>query len=284
MAAGHEIYTVEVARRADGKLAEVQQAMAAAGGSQCGYCTPGFVMSMFAEQYRPGRAGACDPHELGGNLCRCTGLSAHPRCRAVAGSGAGGRVSRSSVAAGAAARSQSSTRTGTRDSRVPGSLEECLSILAADPRRDADFRRHRPGGGIESAIAALASSCQRGSDRGTARVFRDARTPSCIGAALPLNEIALRWSDAPPVFHQWLRLFASPPHSQPRHAGRESRDGFTHRRRSAAAAGARRASAHLVSRRGARTIPLSSFFTGYRRTVLAPGELIGRHRDSQTAA
>src|SRR5271154_7395116 len=72
MAAGHEIYTVE-ALASDGKLAEVQQAMSAEGGSQCGYCTPGFVMSLFAEHYRPGRSGACDPHELGGNLCRCTG-------------------------------------------------------------------------------------------------------------------------------------------------------------------------------------------------------------------
>src|SRR3984957_7665392 len=72
MAVGHEIYTVEPLA-ADGKLEEVQQAMAAAGGSQCGYCTPGFIMSMFAEQYRPGRTGPCDPHELGGNLCRCTG-------------------------------------------------------------------------------------------------------------------------------------------------------------------------------------------------------------------
>src|SRR5277367_3357749 len=72
MAAGHEIYTVE-ALAADGKLAEAQQAMAAGGGSQCGYCTPGFVMSLFAEHYRPGRSGPCDPHELGGNLCRCTG-------------------------------------------------------------------------------------------------------------------------------------------------------------------------------------------------------------------
>src|SRR4029077_12531746 len=67
-----EIYTVE-ALAGNGELAEVQKAMAAAGGAQGGYCTPGFVMSMFAEQYRPGRSGACDPHELGGNLCRCTG-------------------------------------------------------------------------------------------------------------------------------------------------------------------------------------------------------------------
>ena len=47
--------------------------MVESGGSQCGYCTPGFVMSLFAEQYRPGREGACDPHAMGGNLCRCTG-------------------------------------------------------------------------------------------------------------------------------------------------------------------------------------------------------------------
>src|SRR2546423_12182359 len=39
MAAGREIYTVESLAN-NGKLAEVQQAMASAGGSQCGYCTP----------------------------------------------------------------------------------------------------------------------------------------------------------------------------------------------------------------------------------------------------
>ncbi|MEI9815142.1 MAG: hypothetical protein WDO18_21940 [Acidobacteriota bacterium] len=30
-------------------------------------------MSLFAEQLRPGRTGPCDPHAMGGNLCRCTG-------------------------------------------------------------------------------------------------------------------------------------------------------------------------------------------------------------------
>src|SRR6185295_9016907 len=72
MAADREFYTVESLAEA-GTLSEVQEAMAAAGGSQCGYCTPGFVMSLFAEQYRPGRTGACDPIALAGNLCRCTG-------------------------------------------------------------------------------------------------------------------------------------------------------------------------------------------------------------------
>src|SRR5687768_7052176 len=72
MAAGREIYTVE-ALALDGELSEAQRAMASGGGSQCGYCTPGFVVSLFAEQYRPGRTGPCDTMALAGNLCRCTG-------------------------------------------------------------------------------------------------------------------------------------------------------------------------------------------------------------------
>src|SRR5699024_10272844 len=60
----------------------VQREMAARGGSQCGYCTPGFVCAMAAEFYRPERAGdgsadhgpnGFDLHALSGNLCRCTG-------------------------------------------------------------------------------------------------------------------------------------------------------------------------------------------------------------------
>src|SRR5262247_2799379 len=72
MAADREFYTVESLAE-QGGLSEVQEAMAAAGGSQCGYCTPGFVMSLFAEQYRRDRDGPCDPLALAGNLCRCTG-------------------------------------------------------------------------------------------------------------------------------------------------------------------------------------------------------------------
>src|SRR5262245_30304934 len=72
MAAGHEVYTVD-ALAANGRLADAQAAMAAAGGSQCGYCTPGFVVSLFAEHYRPGRTAPCETQALSGNLCRCTG-------------------------------------------------------------------------------------------------------------------------------------------------------------------------------------------------------------------
>src|SRR5918999_2554391 len=52
--AHHEVYTVEALGR-DGRLAEVQEVMAAAGGSQWGYLTPGVVVSPFAPKYPPGR-------------------------------------------------------------------------------------------------------------------------------------------------------------------------------------------------------------------------------------
>src|SRR5882672_2277240 len=55
MAADREIWTVESLAVA-GELADAQRALADAGGSQCGYCTPGFVVSLFAEQHRPNRA------------------------------------------------------------------------------------------------------------------------------------------------------------------------------------------------------------------------------------
>jgi xanthine dehydrogenase small subunit len=69
--AGRTVVSVEGIAK-NGELHPVQEAMVRKGGSQCGYCTPGFVVSLFCEYYRPGRAGY-DPESIGGNLCRCTG-------------------------------------------------------------------------------------------------------------------------------------------------------------------------------------------------------------------
>jgi xanthine dehydrogenase small subunit len=71
---GKELITVEGLQNADGSLHPVQQAMVEAHGSQCGFCTPGFVMSLFAlyrENPSPSRRDIDDT--LAGNLCRCTG-------------------------------------------------------------------------------------------------------------------------------------------------------------------------------------------------------------------
>jgi xanthine dehydrogenase molybdopterin binding subunit/xanthine dehydrogenase small subunit len=75
MVAGREIVTVEGVG-SPAALHPVQEAMVQRYGSQCGYCTPGFVVSMFEAYYR-NDLGA-DPRarigdQLNGNLCRCTG-------------------------------------------------------------------------------------------------------------------------------------------------------------------------------------------------------------------
>jgi len=70
--AGREIISVEGV--ACPKMHPVQRAMVENFGSQCGYCTPGFIMSLFEGYYRKDLKTAAQLDEqLCGNLCRCTG-------------------------------------------------------------------------------------------------------------------------------------------------------------------------------------------------------------------
>ncbi len=71
---GKELITIESLRGKDGVLHPAQQAMVDYHGSQCGFCTPGFVMSLLAlykNNAAPTRVEVDDA--LAGNLCRCTG-------------------------------------------------------------------------------------------------------------------------------------------------------------------------------------------------------------------
>ena len=71
---GKELVAVESLRSPDGALHPVQQAMVDNHASQCGFCTPGFVMSLFALYLNQSDAKREDVVEtLAGNLCRCTG-------------------------------------------------------------------------------------------------------------------------------------------------------------------------------------------------------------------
>jgi xanthine dehydrogenase small subunit len=71
---GKELVTVESLQPRDAPLHPVQQALVDCHASQCGFCTPGFVMSLFAlylQDAKPGRDTVVGA--LSGNLCRCTG-------------------------------------------------------------------------------------------------------------------------------------------------------------------------------------------------------------------
>lgn len=85
---GHQLITVEHLQTSDGSLHPVQNAVVAAHGSQCGFCTPGFIMSMFAMYHNhwPQDRQSID-NALAGNLCRCTGYAPIVRaCRKALGS------------------------------------------------------------------------------------------------------------------------------------------------------------------------------------------------------
>nr|WP_298169286.1 xanthine dehydrogenase small subunit [uncultured Pseudomonas sp.] len=70
---GKQLITVEDLKH-QGQLHSVQQAMVDCHGSQCGFCTPGFVMSLFALQKASNGFDKAETLEaLAGNLCRCTG-------------------------------------------------------------------------------------------------------------------------------------------------------------------------------------------------------------------
>lgn len=71
---GCQLLTVEDLEMADGQLHPVQQAMVDCHGSQCGFCTPGFVMSLYSLYRQEGEVSRARINDtLAGNLCRCTG-------------------------------------------------------------------------------------------------------------------------------------------------------------------------------------------------------------------
>ncbi|WP_159696283.1 xanthine dehydrogenase small subunit [Massilia sp. 9I] len=78
---GKALFTVEDLQQQDGSLHPVQQALVECHGSQCGFCTPGFAMSlwgMYLKQESHGLSGRAPSRcqiddALSGNLCRCTG-------------------------------------------------------------------------------------------------------------------------------------------------------------------------------------------------------------------
>lgn len=266
MLAGQEIYTVE-ALAANGRLADSQRAIAEHGGSQCGYCTPGFVMSLFAEQYRPGREGKCDPHAMAGNLCRCTGY--RPLRDAALSLGPPpdddfrARLSRPAPAM---------TAFECAGFSRPGNLADCLSKMEAYPNAkiiagatdlavEANLRGQRwPMLISTEALVDL-------------KRFEESERYVELGAGLTLSEIERYWPLAPAVIREWFPLFASPLI--------RNRATLGGNLATASPIGdaaplllALDAELRIAGPHGERVLPLASFFKRYRVTALEAEELI----------
>jgi xanthine dehydrogenase small subunit len=265
MMAGQEILTVE-ALAAGGELLETQRALAEGGGSQCGYCTPGFVMSLFAEQYRPGRTGPCDPHAMDGNLCRCTGY------RPIRDAALSLGVPADAFSERLAQPAPPLEAVSTPDFHRPATLAECFRLLARHPQArlvagatDLGVESNLRGRRFETLIGVEALP--------ELRTFDDGAEAVEIGAALTLSEIDELWRSAPAAWKEWLPLFASPLI--------RNRATLGGNLATASPIGdaaplllALEARVRIASAGGTRILPLEEFFLGYRRTALAPGELL----------
>ena len=269
---GRHLTTVE-GIAGGGDLHPVQTAMVAAGGSQCGYCTPGFVVSLFCEFYRPGRTHF-DPESISGNLCRCTGYRpiVDVARSLPSPNTADPRLVQLRSRAGALGASES----GTSDERFfrPATLADTFTLLAAHPSAQLI------AGGTDLMVYANqryqrfpALISVEALDELHELTFGDAEL--VLGAAVPLARIerSLHEQGAPALLVQLLPLFSS----------RLIRNRATLGGNlataspigdSAPALLALGAELELVSQGGTRRVPLCEFFLAYRRTALAPGELI----------
>jgi xanthine dehydrogenase small subunit len=137
------VVTVEHLKGRDGRLHPVQRAMVDFHGSQCGFCTPGFVMSLYGLWMRSATPSDAQIEKaLQGNLCRCTGYEAIARAgRAISDYGASAGdplvAERAEVAARLAKlRDGKRIEIGEGDRRliVPASLDDFAALLAAEPK------------------------------------------------------------------------------------------------------------------------------------------------------
>lgn len=289
---GQEVLTAEGLGTAPGACATedlhpVQREMAERGGSQCGYCTPGFVCSMAAEYYRPERAprdaddavaseehgpNGFDLHALSGNLCRCTGYrpirdaayalaDPNPDDPLAARQTRPAPAVRHTVAADHGAQFIRPANLADLLQRYADAPDAALVAGATDLGVDVNLRGTRPP--LILAIDQMAEL----------RTLTVSPEQIEIGAALTLTEIERTLGEQVPLLAKMLPQFAS----------RLIRNTATLGGNIATASPigdaapvllALDATLVLASLDGERQVRLAEYFTGYRETIRQPGEVI----------
>ncbi len=290
---GKELITVESLSPPGAELHPVQRAMAENHGSQCGFCTPGFVMSLFAlykTNALPGRQEIDDA--LAGNLCRCTGYrpivaAAHSMYEKSAAD------DRSDWLRQACGRQQKPAR--RIESLRKLAREADLELEHGDRRYFAPtgidslaerFARHPDAtllaGGTDIGLWVTKQHRELGTVIYTGRVAKllaVSRSPTHldIGAAVTLSEAIPQIVEHYPGLEEIFRRFASPPIRNTGTLGGNIANGSPIGDSMAALMVV---GATLLLRRGddVRELPLDAFYHDYRVNDLAPGEFIERIR------
>jgi xanthine dehydrogenase small subunit len=260
--AGRDVLTVEALAQGE-TLHPVQQAMVDCAGSQCGYCTPGFVMSLFAGQQNGERGDAV----IEGNLCRCTGYApiraAGARLEAVREDDRFRRALQDTPA-------PASTRLGTWF--APLTLDEALQLKQQHP--DAMWIAGGTDLGVElSHGKPVAATCIALDRIDALKAIEIAPQQVRIGAGVPLSRIERELAGLFPALDAMLPWFAA----------RQVRNRATIGGNLGTASPigdllpvllALDAVVHLRGPSGAREVAIDAFFLDYRRTARAPDELV----------
>jgi xanthine dehydrogenase large subunit len=275
MFAGREIVTVE--GLADGQeLHPVQAHMVKQYGSQCGYCTPGFVVSLFEAYYREDCRGAAQlSDQLSGNLCRCTGY--RPIRDAALGAlaerdAAGNDPFRARL--GAPVEPLSGLDYEAQGDRFfrPTSLEELFALQKEHPQARLVAGATEIGVDINKKSAAYPVLI---STEGVPDLTRISRTDTAwrVGGAATLTAVEETVAVEYPSLAKMLRVFAS--------RGIRNRATMGGNIATASPIGdcapvllTLDASLVLASAGGERTVLLADFFLGYRKTALRAGEIV----------
>jgi xanthine dehydrogenase small subunit len=270
---GCALLTVEGLKGPGGGAHPVQTAMADGFGTQCGFCSPGITMALFAMAHRPARDDDAILDGLAGNLCRCTGY--RPIIEIARALPA---ASPDAADAALAAQLQAKTalplqyRADGIDFFAPACLADALAFRAAHPTAwllaggtdlglTVTKRHERP-----DAVLSLARLPEL-----TAIALRpDGVT---IGAAVPYSDVLRVLAERHPHFAALVRRIGA---TQIRHQGTLGGNLGT-----ASPIGdtipaliALGAAIEVAGSAGRRVIAAEHFVTGYRATALADDELI----------
>ena len=294
------VFTVEGLKSADGQLHPVQRALVDCHGSQCGFCTPGFVMSLFGmykNAHRPSREGVDDA--LSGNLCRCTGyrpiVDAAARmydvdpatCGATGWRGPGVAEDGSRIVSGEEEMLAAQLAALARDAAfeysaggqrwiAPSSSAELAAACAAHPDAQIIAGATDVGLWITKQHRQLGTLIYTGAARDLAAITTtDAHVE--IGAAATLTDaFAALDADFPELHEAWVR-FASVPIRNAGTLGGNVANGspIGDSMPALIALGAT-----VVLRRGdaVRELALEDFYVAYQRTAREPGEFVAAIR------
>ena len=275
---GREIVTVESLAAVDAPLHPVQQAMVDEHASQCGFCTPGFVMSLFAlylEDPAPGRDRVVEA--LSGNLCRCTGyrpiiaagcrMGSYPR-PAAWGPDATTDAARC-AALGAIARTVPLRLPGFQ---APRDLDELAAAVLAAPGALVLAGGTDVGLWVTKLLRDLPAVIYLGEVAELKRIATDARGIA-IGAAVPLSDAWNAIVAEHPSLAEVAERFGSPP---VRNSGTLCGNLANGSPIGDSMPALIALGAELELRRGSqsRRLPLEEFYLGYQRKALAPGEFV----------